>query len=198
MLLKKEKVKKYITVGDEAEAYVYRKNDEIWFIAFRDEARNSFHSRLLNTNSYNCSYFVHKSVEEIESFLNSLIMIEELVNSKGYDFERFISQYWNVITDHLLFHWEEKEKDTIPYIEKLLKNWVLKLEKYKIEFEALIEKKRTKWDAYTLWDDDKLYELSKKFGYLIPEDVLKSKNDVMLDNLLSKTQELIDKTDDAK
>ncbi len=192
MLLQKEKIKEYITFGNDVEAYVYRNNNELWFIAFQDEVRKTYYSRLLISTSSNCSYFVHKSIEEVESFLINLIKIEEIVNSNGYKFENFIAQYWNVITDNLLFHWKENNNDITPYINTLIKNWIFILDKYKIEFEILIEKKRNKWDLYSIWDDEKLYELSKKFGYIIPDDVLKSKNEAMLDSLLSKTNELLD------
>ncbi len=108
MLLKKETIKKYITYGEEIEAYVYRRDDEIWFKAYlNNPERNFIHSQLKGIDSITCCYFTHTSIEEVEKFLNDLLIIEKIVIEKGYVFETFITHFWNPITDHLLFHWDQ-------------------------------------------------------------------------------------------
>ncbi len=192
MLLQKEKIKKYIIHGDEIDAYVYRKNGVIWFVLNKNEnTRNDYSSQLVLPNIFNCSYFVHTNIEEAERFLKDLIYIENILTEKNHNFNLFISTYWNSITDHLLYHWTDKKEELVAYIDKLLILWIRKLEISKKEFNILIEKKRTKFDSFTLWDDESLYEISKKYGFQIPEDVIKSKNSIMLENMSSKADELL-------
>lgn len=190
MLLKKENIKQYITFGNEIEAYVYRRDNNIIFMAHIND-KNLYHSNLTLSGVLECRYFVHKNLEEVEKFLNDLLLIEKIVIDKGFKFPSFISNYWNVITDHLLFNWDDNDMTLDEYINHLLIKWSKKLDSYKEDFDKLVEKKRTNFELYSLWDDDKLYEIAKKCSFEIPEDVKKSKNDILLSGMLDSTKDIL-------
>lgn len=189
LIFNKEDIQKYGTYGDTVKAFVCRKNEILFFYYIKEDQK---FSSIPVTACYNRYSSSHTNLEEAENFLNVINDVIDLIPgdiSQTLFFDKF---YYN-IADRFMWLDYNTEKLKTFILTTLVNKWNSEYTEYLNEFNEVLSKHEADFEAVTYKEENRLYELSRTYGFIISQEFKESKSNKLLSKALKLTNEFLNK-----
>lgn len=189
LVFNKETIKKYHTYGAEIEAFVHRKGESAFY--YYEEENPSYPSIPVRAH-YNRYSSSHSNLEEAEKFLNVINEVIPLL-PREINHTLFFDKFYFNISDR--FIWLDYDVDKLKkfILHTVVNKWNEDYNKSFSEFDNVLSKHENDYEGVTFKEENELYELSRSYGFTIPEKFVESKSAKRLKEAVRLTDELLKK-----